>query len=231
VQTQAHNGSALHSSSALRTASAASGLLLVVFLLLHLVGVALAPLAPQRFEAYAAALHRSAWLPAAELALLAVALTHLCLSLLRAALNRRAAGNTAPLRSRRTGPLAPLAAWAARGQAGGGLLLLLFLALHLAQLRWPRPPAGAELAALAAVLASPWSLALYLAAALALALHLFHGGEAAHRSLGLLQPANAAAIRAAARLLALLIGAGFMAVTLALALPELAPALWAGGAA
>ena len=71
MQTQAHNGSALHSSSALRTASAASGLLLVLFLLLHLAGLALAPLAPQRFEAYAAALHRSAWLPAAELALLA----------------------------------------------------------------------------------------------------------------------------------------------------------------
>jgi succinate dehydrogenase / fumarate reductase cytochrome b subunit len=108
---------------------------------------------------------------------------------------------------------------AARSQAAGGVLLLGFLVVHLAQLRWPRPLAGAELTALAAVLTSPWSLALYLAAALALALHLFHGGEAAHRSLGLLQPANASAIRAAARLLALLVGGGFLAVTLALALP------------
>ncbi|MFM7454769.1 MAG: succinate dehydrogenase [Cyanobium sp.] len=226
MQTQAHNGKAWHPGSGawLRSASAASGLLLVFFLLLHLAGVAPAPLAPQRFEAYAAALHRSAWLPVAELALLAVALTHLGLSLLRAALNRRASGNTAALRSRRTGPLAPLAALAASSQAAGGVLLLLFLAVHLAQLRWPRPPAGAELAALAAVLASPWSLALYLAAPLVLALHLFHGGEAAHRSLGLLQPANASAIRAAARLLALLVGGGFLAVTLALALPALAPA-------
>jgi succinate dehydrogenase / fumarate reductase cytochrome b subunit len=230
VQTQAHNGKAWQSGSGawLRPASAASGLLLVLFLLLHLAGVALAPLAPPRFEAYAAALHRSAWLPAAELALLAVALVHLGLSLLRAVLNRRAAGAARPqLRSRRTGPLAPLAA---RSQAAGGLLLLLFLALHLAQLRWPRPAAGAELAALVAVLASPWSLVLYLAAPLALALHLFHGGEAAHRSLGLLQPANASAIRAAARLLALLVGGGFLAVTLALALPALALALPAGGA-
>ncbi len=230
MQTQAHNGKAWQSGSGawLRPASAASGLLLVLFLLLHLAGVALAPLAPPRFEAYAAALHRSAWLPAAELALLAVALVHLGLSLLRAVLNRRAAGAARPqLRSRRTGPLAPLAA---RSQAAGGLLLLLFLALHLAQLRWPRPAAGAELAALVAVLASPWSLVLYLAAPLALALHLFHGGEAAHRSLGLLQPANASAIRAAARLLALLVGGGFLAVTLALALPALALALPAGGA-
>ncbi len=202
----------------LRPASAASGLLLVLFLLLHLAGVALAPLAPQRFEAYAVALHRSSWLPVAELVLLAVALLHLVLSLLRAARNRRAAGKTAVLRSRRTGPLAPLAAWAARSQAVGGVLLLAFLAVHLAQLRWPRPPAGGELAALGAVLDSPWCLALYLAAALALALHLFHGGEAAHRSLGLLQPANGAAIRLTARLLALLVGGGFAAVSLALAL-------------
>lgn len=212
------------------TGSAASGLLLVLFLLLHLAGVALAPLAPARFEAYAAALHRSAWLPSAELALLATALVHLGLSLARTAANRRA-GNSAMLRSRRRGPLAPLAAGAARLQAAGGLVLLAFLAVHLAQLRWCRPPAGAELAALAAALATPWSLALYLGATLALALHLFHGGEAAHRSLGLLQPANAAAIRTAARLLALLLGGGFAVVSLAVAVPALlAPLLPGAGA-
>ena len=211
-----------------RRASAASGLLLVLFLLLHLAGVALAPWAPQRFEAYAAALHRSPWLPVAELLLLAVAVTHLAMSLRRWLANRRA-GNGAALRSRRSGPLAPLAALAARSQAIGGLLLLLFLVMHLLQLRWPRPLAGAELAALQTALAQPLALLLYLLAPLALALHLFHGGEAAHRSLGLLQPANAAVIRRAARLLALLIGGGFLAVTLALALPALAPALLAGG--
>lgn len=213
----------------IRNGSAASGLLLVLFLLLHLAGVALAPLAPVRFEAYAAGLHRSAWLPAAELALLAVALAHLGLSLARALANRRAAGGAA-LRSRRSGPLAPLAALAARSQAAGGVVLLLFLVVHLAQLRWPRPLAGAELAALGAVLASPWSLLLYLAGGLALALHLFHGGESAHRSLGLLQPANGATIRAFARLLAVLIGGGFIAVTLALALPALIQPLLIGGA-
>ena len=230
LQTQVDNGTGFSGSgpgpgfaapaARLRSGSAAGGLLLVLFLLLHLAGVALAPLAPQRFEAYAAVLHRSAWLPPAELALLAVALTHLGLSLVRAAANRRG-GNAAALRSRRSGPLAPLAAWAARSQVAGGLLLLAFLVVHLVQLRWPRPPAGAELAALRAVLASPASLVLYLAASLALALHLFHGGEAAHRSLGLLQPANGAAIRAGARLLALLVGGGFAAVTFALALPAL----------
>lgn len=206
----------------IRRWSAASGLLLVLFLLLHLAGVALAPLAPVRFEAYAAALHRSAWLPPAELALLVLAVSHLGLSLTRALAHRRA-GNTAALQTRRTGPLAPLAALAARSQTSAGLVLLLFLVVHLLQLRWPRPAAGAELAAVQAALATPAALMLYLLAALALALHLFHGGEAAHRSLGLLQPANAGAIRLAARLLALLLGGGFLTVALLLAGPLTLP--------
>jgi succinate dehydrogenase / fumarate reductase cytochrome b subunit len=201
----------------LRRVSALSGLLLVLFLVLHLAGVALAPLAPARFEALAAALHRSLWLPAAELALLVLALAHLGLSLARWLANRRA-GNSAVLRSRRVGPLAPLAALAARSQPLGGLVLLLFLVVHLVQLRWSRPLEGAELAALRAALASPWSLLVYLGAALALALHLFHGGEAAHRSLGLLEPANGDRIRLAARLLALLLGGGFALVALTLGL-------------
>lgn len=196
----------------LRQGPALSGLLLVLFLLLHLAGVLLAPLAPARFEAAASLLHRSAWLPPAELGLLAVALVHLGLSLARWLANRRG-GNTAVLRSRRQGWLAPLAA---RGQAAGGLLLLLFMAVHLNQLRWPRPAAGAELEVLRAVLAQPWNLLLYAGAALALGLHLLHGGEAAHRSLGLLDPGNGGRIRMAARLLALLLGGGFAMAALAI---------------
>jgi succinate dehydrogenase / fumarate reductase cytochrome b subunit len=110
---------------------------------------------------------------------------------------------------------------ATRSQAAGGLVLMLFLVVHLRQLRLPRPADGHALEVLQTVLSQPLSLALYLTAALAGAMHLFHGGEAAHRSLGWLDPANAARIRAVGRLLALLVGAGFMAVTLALALPVL----------
>jgi succinate dehydrogenase / fumarate reductase cytochrome b subunit len=199
--------------------TAASGLLLVLFLVAHLAGVALAPLAPAAFETYAAGLHAAIWLPAAELALLGVALSHASLGVAKAIANRRA-GNTASLVSRRGTPLAALAA---RTQAIGGVILLGFLGVHLGQLRWSRPSEGLERAALQAVLAQPQTLVLYLAAALAVALHLFHGGEAAHRSLGLLDPANGQRIRVVGRMLALVVGGGFMAVTLALAL-QLSPA-------
>ncbi|MEI6029692.1 MAG: succinate dehydrogenase [Synechococcaceae cyanobacterium ELA739] len=194
---------------------AASGLLLVWFLLLHLAGVTLAAVDPLRFEDYATGLHRSPWLPLAELALLVVAAAHATLAARKWLLNR-GAGNTATLRSRRDDPVAALAA---RSQALGGLLLLGFLAIHLRQLRWPRPAAGAELSTLLAVLSQPLMLAIYLAAVLALGLHLFHGGEAAHRSLGLLDPTNAGRIRLGARLLAVLLGGGFALVSLLLVAP------------
>jgi succinate dehydrogenase / fumarate reductase cytochrome b subunit len=192
---------------------ALSGLLLVVFVLVHLAGVLLAAWAPASFEMYAASLHRAVVLPFVELGLLVAALSHVGFSLTKA-MSNRLAGNHAILVSRRHDPLA---AFAAASQAIGGVLLLLFLGLHLSQLRWPRPGAGEELVALRAVLAQPVSLAIYLAASLVVGLHLFHGGEAAHRSLGILDPMNAGRIRKAARGMAWLVAGGFILATLWLA--------------
>lgn len=201
---------------------AATGLSLVLFLLAHLLGVALAPLDPLRFEAYAAALHASPWLPLVELALVAAALTHLVLALGKGLANRRAKLGAEPRPAGSAGLVSrrgePLAALAARSAPLSGALLLVFLAVHLAQLRWLRPAAGQELAALRAALASPAALALYLAAALALGLHLVHGAEAAHRSLGLLDPANGARIRRWGRALAAGLAGGFVLVPLLLVL-------------
>ncbi len=188
----------------------------MLFLVLHLAGVALAPLAPERFIAWADGLHRQPWLPAAELLLLAAGLAHPALSLARLVANRRARGPApALLVSRRADPLASLAA---RSAPLSGGLLLLFLAVHLVQLRLPRPDPGLELVRLQAALAAPAALALYLAAALALGLHLLHGVEAAHRGLGLLDPGNGGRIRRWGRGLALLMAAGFGLVPLLLVL-------------
>jgi succinate dehydrogenase / fumarate reductase cytochrome b subunit len=192
---------------------APTGLILVLFLVLHLAGVVLAVIHPEAFEAYATALHAKPWLPAVELALAAVALVHLARTMAKVIANRQA-GNDAALVSRRADPLAALAARTAPWSGG---VLLVFLVVHLNQLRWPRPGAGLELARLAEVLRAPWLLALYGAAGLAVGLHLFHGGEAAHRSLGLLEPANAVRIRSATRAFALVVGGGFVLVPLVLA--------------
>ena len=46
-----------------RIGSALSGLLLVVFLLVHLAGLLPALIAPVQFELYATSLHQQPWLP------------------------------------------------------------------------------------------------------------------------------------------------------------------------
>jgi succinate dehydrogenase / fumarate reductase cytochrome b subunit len=198
----------------IRSGAALTGLLLVLFVLVHLIGLLPAVLAPEQFEAYATALHSSPWLPLVEFGLLLLAVIHIGLTLSKAIANHRA-GNTATLRSRRQSPLASLAS---RSATAAGLVTLGFLILHLQQLRWPRPAAGEEAATLIQVLQQPWNAVLYAAAALALALHLLHGAEAAHRSLGWLTPHNSGALRTGGGLMAALVGGGFLTVTLVLAL-------------
>ena len=196
-----------------RPALAASGLILVVFVLAHLAGVLLAAINPAVFEAYATALHAKPWLPVVEWALAVVAVLHLALTA-AVVISNRQAGNRAVLVSRRADPVAALAA---RTAPWSGSVLLVFVLVHLRQLRWPRPASGEEWARLLQALDPAWALLLYGAAGVALGLHLFHGGEAAHRSLGWLDSASRDPIRSTTRWLAAVVGGGFVLVTLVLA--------------
>ena len=201
-------------SAALRIGSAISGLLMVLFLVLHLAGLVPALLAPKVFEAYAISLHTAPWLPLLEIGLTTIALLHLVMTLVKTMANQQA-GNMAQLRSRR---LAPIASLASRSKVAAGLITLAFLMVHLQQLRWPRPAEGAERAAVQAVLHQPASAALYGAAALAIGFHLLHGVEAAHRSLGWLTPMNSTTIRNGGRLLATVLAGGFLILSLTFSL-------------
>jgi len=197
-----------------RSGSAISGLILVLFLLVHLAGLVPALIATEQFEHYASALHHSSWLALIELSLVATAVAHILLTLVKTIRNRQA-GNAAALRSRRN---QPLTAFASGNKVLAGVITLGFLALHLQQLRWPRPADGLELNQLSSVLQHPINLAIYAAASLAIGLHLLHGAEAAHRSLGWLTPANGQILRLGGRLLAALISAGFLMISLGVAL-------------
>jgi succinate dehydrogenase / fumarate reductase cytochrome b subunit len=197
---------------------AATGLLLVLFLAAHLGGVSLALVDPGLFEVWSASLHTWWPLPLLEAALVVLFLLHPLKAAAKVLANATAAPRVqAGRRSRRGDGLDALAALAARTSPWSGALLLLFLFVHLGQLRWVRPPAGGELAAVRGVLAQPQGWALYGAAGLALALHLFQGVEGAHRSLGLLDGANGGLLRWFGRLVAVLVGGGFCLVSLALA--------------
>ena len=58
----------------MRIGSALSGLLMVLFLVVHLAGLLPALIAPAQFEHYATALHHQPWLPVLEAGLAATAL-------------------------------------------------------------------------------------------------------------------------------------------------------------
>ena len=200
--------------STIRNANAISGLLLVLFLVVHLGGLTVVLGAPASFESYASDLHHSPWLRPLEVGLALTGLLHISLSIQKGLRNRQA-GNTAELVSRRA---EPLAAWASRSKTIAGVLTLGFLGLHLQQLRFPRPMDGHEREALVHVLQQPFSLALYCLGALAIGLHLIHGAEAAHRSLGWLDPSNKSSIRFGGRMLAVLLSGGFLLISLGLGL-------------
>ena len=200
--------------STIRNANALSGLLLVLFLVAHLGGLISALGASASFEAYASGLHHTPWLKPLELGLALTSLLHISLSVQKAFRNRQA-GNTADLISRRGEPLAALAS---RSKTIAGVITLGFIGLHLQQLRFPRPVDGHEREALVHVLQQPFSLVVYCLGALAIGLHLVHGAEAAHRSLGWLDPSNKSSIRFGGRMLAALVSGGFLLISLGLAL-------------
>lgn len=201
-----------------RVGIATSGLALVLFLVLHLAGVSLAVLDPPLFERFATWLHGQLWLPVTEVAMAVALLAHPLLSLARTLAHRRLRGPEPSLRRSRRGGVERMVGNAAAWLPWSGGLLLLFLTVHLNQLRWPRPAPGAEREVLLIALHSPFSLLLYGLAGGAVALHLLHGNESAHRSLGLLDSANGGRIRATGRWLALALGGGFTLVPLALVL-------------
>ena len=192
-----------------RIVLASSGLFLVFFLIIHLFGLLLAAIAPISFEIYASALHSASWVIICEFMLVAVAFIHIFLTFTKVATNIQN-GNTANLVSRRKDFLA---IFAARLQPIGGVLLLIFLYIHLRQLRFPRPSDGSELSTLQHLLSFQVNSSLYVLGSLALFLHLFHGIESSQRSLGFLTPLNSSLIRALGRSFSFIISSGFVLVT------------------
>ncbi len=189
-----------------------SGLLLVLFLVIHLSGLLLAIISPISFELFAGTLHKSSWLILFELLLIAVTVTHISLTSIKAFQNH-GINNASVLVSRRKDLLA---VFASSSQPIGGAFLLFFLLIHLAQFRFPRPLNGEELNTLHIILSSPSTVFIYILGSLALFLHLFHGIESSQRSLGLLTSNNALLIRYFARSISFIISAGFILITISL---------------
>ena len=171
---------------------AASGLLLVGFVLGHMAGNFKLFLGAEKFNHYAEWLREmgSPLLPhggalwIARIVLLAAVLVHIHSAWSLTRLNRKA-------RLKKYHTLtAQQATYASRTMRWGGVILLLFVLYHLAHFTWglswahPDFQPGNPYHNLVAGFRVPWVVALYSAAQLALGFHLFHGFWSAFQTLG-----------------------------------------------
>ncbi len=194
--------------------SAASGLVLCGFVLAHMLANLQIFAGRARIDAYARGLRASPVVLWSARALLVAAFgAHVVVALQLAA--RRRAARPVPYQGRAlAGP-----GWAARAMLASGVLLALFVVVHLANLTWGVwHPGFVPLAVHDNVVAlfrvRMWSVFYGLAVA-ALALHVAHGAWSAPQSLGLTPERGAPGLRRVAGVAAFAVAAGMLAVVVA----------------
>ena len=192
---------------------AASGLLLWLWVVLHVAGNLTLFSGPAAADGYAAALRTTpAALWAVRAGLAAAAIVHVAGVVSLARVDRAA-------RPRHQAPGRRAATVAARSMRAGGVLLLAFVVYHLLHLTiglfHPGFLPGHVYDNVVRGLRSPWIASIYVAAAVLLGLHLFHGLWAAARSLGVWPEGAARRRRPAVALVSAAVAVGFASVPLA----------------
>ncbi|MER8184501.1 succinate dehydrogenase cytochrome b subunit [Kitasatospora sp. NPDC094015] len=203
-----------------KAAMAVSGLVLLGYLVLHMLGNLKVFFGPDDLNGYAAwlrtlgqpLLHHGWFLWIARLVLLAAVLVH---GLAAYQLSRRdlAARPQGYVHRRRR------ASYATRTMRWGGVILGLFIVWHILDLTTltvnPRAEEGHPYQNIVASFSTWYGGGIYLVAMLALGLHVRHGFWSAAQSLGINNARRHRALKAAADLLALVLTAGFVSVPLA----------------
>ncbi len=197
---------------------AVTGLIMVLFLLLHMLGNLKIFFGPHDYDGYAGWLRtigepvlHGAWFLWIQRAVLLVALVaHVTAA---AQLSRRdlAARPTKYEHGQR-----PKATFATRTMRWGGVILGLFIVWHLLDLTAgvvnPDYVKNHPYHNVVADFSHWWSNVIYIVAIAMVGLHINHGFWSASQTLGINRPARNAAIRATGTTLALVISAGFIAV-------------------
>jgi succinate dehydrogenase / fumarate reductase cytochrome b subunit len=192
---------------------AATGVLLIAFLIAHVLANLLAYAGPAYINGYGRLLHATGpLLWAARAGLLVAAALHVRAAVRLARLARAARG-TPYARERRQA-----ASYATRTIRWGGALLFVFLLVHVPMFTGgalhPSFLAGDDYHNVVRGFRAPWIAALNLVAALAAGLHVVHGVRAASATLGV-PPQGSRVVRGTALALGLLIALGFASLPLA----------------
>jgi len=190
---------------------AATGGGLIMFLIVHMAGNLTLFVNDDgaAFNAYAHALEANPVLPVMEVGLLAMLAFHIALAVHVTRQNREARPTGYRVRTS-MGKSTP----GSRSMIVTGVLLLVFIAIHLWDFRiptWFGEPDGGSLAGMVkARLATPVGMLVYTFGAIVLGLHLSHGASSVFQSLGIHHPRYEALLRNAGLALAVLLGVGFL---------------------
>jgi succinate dehydrogenase / fumarate reductase cytochrome b subunit len=194
-----------------------TGILLFVYLILHIAGNLMVFLGPETFNTYAHALISNPLVVPLEIGLLAVVLIHLFKAVAMTVQNQRARP----------------AKYAKKAWAGGtsqksvasssmiltGLALLVFIPVHVAMFKYgAHYDFGNGVRDLYRLevenFSSPLAVGLYIVAMVFVGLHLWHGVGSSFQSLGLSGPRFSPFIRTFGQISAVLIAGGFIVITL-----------------
>lgn len=183
---------------------AITGLLLCLYLLLHLVGNLFLFAGPETYNGYAKALEENPLLLPAEIALLLLFVFHIYFALRVTAENRRARPVSYVIEaSEGTRTLASSTMWIS------GLITLVFLGIHLYNFRFPDERRHDLYRLVVTTFQNPAYAAWYLFAVVVLGLHVGHGLQSAFRSLGVMHPVYTRIIKWSSRIFGVVVAAGY----------------------
>lgn len=197
-----------------------SGLGLIGFLVGHLAGNLNLYLGQDAMNAYAEDLHHLPGFVLLDYGTLALFAAHVVLVIGLILRNKSArAGRYAVTASKRDeGKVQSLAS---RTMAISGFIVLGFLLLHLADMRFQRGaytlPDGSSMigAHVVELMQAEWRVAIYAIGSLLVSFHVFHGLQSAFRSLGLNHRKYTPLIEKVSAVLALVLGLGFASIPIA----------------
>lgn len=215
---------AFSSSIGKKLVMAITGLALCGFLVVHLGGNLLLYVGAEEYNDYAHALHaQKILLPIAEIGLLILFVGHICLAF-KTSLENNAA-RTSPYAMKQTKmEEGPLAAPASSTMMITGIVVLVFLVVHLSDFRFDvylrhlgiaqivHGERGTDLAPFERalqILRSPVTFIVYIAGSLFLGYHLLHGFQSAFQTLGVNHPKYTPIIRFLGFVFAVTVAIGF----------------------
>lgn len=198
----------LHSSIGKKLLVALAGLLLCGFLVTHLAGNLFLFVGEGAFNHYAETLSNNPLLPVAEAGLVFLFLLHIITALYLKVKNvqaRPVAYESASSKGGRTP--------GSRSMAATGILVLLFLIIHLKTFRFGDDVDGLYKLVMA-WFKNPLYAGFYVFAMIGLAVHLSHGFQSAFNTLGISHPRYTPVIKAAGLLFAVAVCGGFAVIPL-----------------